>query len=440
MRAHGSAEVQFARGALLVSSDALRARDELTRAIDTYVAGQHSVQLPEAYLLRARAAARLGDRAAAMRDVRLGIDELERQPIRFAGTVVGTGVLDAGRTLYEDAIRLHLDARDEEGAFAFAERARAQLNTAATIPTRDALRRRLAGSGAAILELAALPEEIVAFVITERATLATRTRVAQSRIASLDERALFDVLVRPSLATIGDARTLIVVADGALRNISFGALRDGERRLIERMAVVSAPSSAALQREEGDPPRLALLAATLPAGDLPDAHREIAELGGLYERATVLEDASFRAFAGAAPRANVVHISGHTARQSDDRTFVFADSERVSWQTIAAMPLPRDSVVVLAACETLRGPAANHERALSLGEAFLAAGAHAVAGTLTPIADRDARTLFVALHRELASGTPAHEALRRVQLEAAARGDGQAWQSVVLITNRIPRS
>jgi tetratricopeptide (TPR) repeat protein len=453
LRARSDAEVQFATGAVLLTSDPLRAREHLTRAIDGYLAGQHSVQLPEAYLLRARAAARLHDSASAARDLDLGIEELEREPVRFAGTVVGTGVLDAGRTLYEDAVGLRLDLHDEAGAFAVADRACAQLSPRpAKTPSLDDLRQLLVGSNTAVLELVALPEEVVAFCITEREVLTTRTRIDLTRLESLiahhDGAALFDVLIRPSLPVLSAARSLVLVTGSSLRNVPFGGLTDraSNQPLIARMAVVSAPSVATLQRDEPSSRPAALLAVVLPSGDasatLPDSDNEIGDLRGVYPDATILraEQATFGAFGEAAPRATIVHISGHTARESaeEERSFVFAANERVSWQTVAATPLARDSLVVLAACETLRAAASSQERSLSLGEAFLAAGARGVFGTLTPIADRDARALFVALHRQLASGTPAHVALRNVQLEAAARGDSRAWQSVVLMTNRIP--
>ena len=453
LRARCDLDVQFTSGAVLLASDPLRAREHLTRAIDGYIAGQHGVQLPEAYLLRARAAARLHDTAGAARDLDRGIEELEREPVRFAGTVVGTGVLDAGRTLYEDAVRLRLEMHDAAGAFAVADRACAQLSPrpakAAEIPE---LRQHLAGSGAAVLELFALPEEVVAFCITEREVLTTRTRIDRARleavIAKDDANALYDILIRPSLPALDAARVLILVTGPALRNVPFSGLTDAatKQRLIARMAVVSAPIAAALQRDEASSRPAALLAVVLPSGDanatLPDSGEEIGDLRNIYQAATILQadQATFGAFGAAAPRATIVHISGHTSRESaeEERAFRFARNEQVSWQTVATTPLERDSLVVLAACETLRANASSQERSLSLGEAFLAAGARGVFGTLTPIADRDARSLFVALHRQLASGTPAHEALRRVQLEAAARGDSRAWPSVVLITNHIP--
>jgi tetratricopeptide (TPR) repeat protein len=453
LRSWAEANVEFATGAQLVTTEPLRAREHLTRAIDNSLVGQHALLLPESYLLRARAALRLGDRNAAARDFDAGIEAIERHAIHYAGSVVGTGVLDAGRTLYEEAVRLRLDRSENDAAFVLAERARAQLTpNAAAIPKMDAMQRRLEGSGAAVLELMALPDEVAAFCITGRTVQTTRTRITRARldelIAKNDARELFDVLVRPSLDSLADARTLIVVAGPPLRNVPFSMLTDRttDRPLIERMAVVSAPSAASLEAGTVTATPRSLLAVVLPSGEdtatLPDSDREIASLRGLYGEATVLtaEQASFGAFAKAAPRATVLHISGHTARQpgQDESALLFANGEHVSWQTVAGTPVARDSVVVLAACETLRAPSSSQERSLSLGEAFLAAGARAVFGTLTPIADRDALALFVALHRQLASGVRADEALRRVQLDSLARGDNRAWASVVLISNRIP--
>ena len=450
-RSRAQADVQFGNGAVLLATEPLRAREDLSRAIDAYVASGYALSMPEAYLLRARAAVRLGDRESARRDIDRGIETLERHSISFAGSVVGTGVLDAGRTLYEDAIRLCFAAHDDSSAFAYAERLRAQLATmAAPIPSPEEVRQRLAGSGAAVLELIALPDEVAAFCITERGGYVARSPIARTRLSELvardDVAALYDVLIRPSLAAIGGARTLIVVADAPLRNVPFGALGDGKHRLIEQLAVVTAPSAAVLQRDTPSLKPRSLLAIVLPSGDvtamLPDSEREIADLRAVYAEATVLTagQATFRSFASAARRANVLHISGHTDREpaEQERAFVFANGERVSWQTVAATPIARDSVVVLAACETLRAPLASTDRSLSLGEAFLSAGARGVLGTLTPIADRDARDLFTAFHRQLASGYRPEEALRRVQREAAARGTDDAWRSVVFLTNHIP--
>jgi hypothetical protein len=65
-----------------------------------------------------------------------------------------------------------------------------------------------------------------------------------------------------------------------------------------------------------------------------------------------------------------------------------------------------------------------------------------VIGTLTPIGDRDARPLFGALHRQLASGARPANALRAVQQDAInlekTNGGRRAWRALALLTRRIP--
>lgn len=453
LRANALAHVELAKGAAYAEADPHRAKESLSRAITDYHAANDFFSLPESYLLRARAELRLGNAEAARADLERGIGILERHAVRFAGAVVGTGVFDAGTMLYDEAIRLALDRGEEGAAFVLAQRAQSQMSVETIAPVdAERLRERLAGSGVAVLELIALPREVIAFCVTGRGLATSRTPVEAGRLAETiareDVRGLYDLLIRPSLPSIGDARSLVIVAGAELRNIPFAALEDGSRkqRLVEQLAVMMAPGAGLLARDPAPAQPRSLLAVLLPSGDttatLDSATSEIDDLRALYDRAAVLsaEEATFRAFVSAAPRANVLHIAGHTDREqaAEQRAFVFSRGERVSWQTVAETPIGRGSVVVLSACETLRAPLARDERALSLGEAFLAAGARAVVGTLKPIADRDARHLFAAFHRQLASGVAEDEALRRVQLDSLARGSGDAWRSVVLMTNRIP--
>ena len=97
-------------------------------------------------------------------------------------------------------------------------------------------------------------------------------------------------------------------------------------------------------------------------------------------------------------------------------------------------------MVILAACETLRHPDARRTHALSLGGSILAAGAGEVIGTLRPIADRDAAEIFRDVHRGLAAGMDAADALRRAQLDAlaseVATGRSSPWRAVAVLTRR----
>jgi CHAT domain-containing protein len=133
----------------------------------------------------------------------------------------------------------------------------------------------------------------------------------------------------------------------------------------------------------------------------------------------------------------VLHIAGHTTRDRDDTALRFAGNERATWMKVAGSPVNRRSVIVLAACETLRGSTSTHVRSLSLGAAFVAAGAESVIGTLTPIADAEAQSLFLAIHRQLAAGVWPAEAVRRAQLEALANGRLPSWKSIAIFTRCI---
>jgi CHAT domain-containing protein len=249
----------------------------------------------------------------------------------------------------------------------------------------------------------------------------------------------------------------VVVADQKLSTVPFAALYDSAHRrfLVERLAVSTASSAGSLQPDEARTAAPALAAIALPSGGtesraLPEAENEVRAVAGFYARATSIPaaTATLAELRSTAAGADVVHIAGHTERQpgGGEQALLFVGAsgkiERVSWKTIVSSPAVNRGVVVLAACETLRPPPSTATRALSLGAAFSAAGASDVIGTLTPIGDRDARSLFGALHRQLASGARAAEALRAVQQEAInlekTSGGRRAWRAVALLTRRIP--
>jgi tetratricopeptide (TPR) repeat protein len=441
LRARAVADVAFARGAIALGSSPAQARRHLSQAIDAYASVQHPLFLTEAYLLRARAAWAARDGDAAVLDLERGIAELEKHPVPLAGGVVGTGVLDAGHRLYEEAIRIHLARRDDERAFAYAERARS-----ARVVSVDALKQLLAGTGAVILELVPAGDELVAFCVTENGLRVSRSPFDAARLPAMSDADRYDALLRPSSAALDRARMLVVVAGASLQNVAFAALveRASGQRLVQRFPVVIAPSAASLHALASPARPKSLLAIALPSGRdlslaLPDSDAEIADVARVYASAQLLaaERATVGSFAEAAGRADVIHIAGHTDQQAsaDDAAFVFAGGERMSPDRLSSLPIAAGGVVVLAGCNTLRASAL---RSVTLGDAFLAAGARAVIGTLTPINDRDARDLFAAFHRQLASGMSEAEALRRVQLDAIAAGRGDAWSSLALLTTAVP--
>lgn len=413
LRARAVADAKFAAGSAALQRNPAAARASLSEAIAHYRATEKTFYLPEALLLRGRASMRLGARGEALRDFEEGLAAADRhQP--------GTGVLDARRALFEEIVTLKLDGHDVGGAFSAAERT-----------SIAALQQKLAGSDTAVLELLVLSRELVAFCVT-----ANDASVARHPLGVLprnDDRALFDVLIRPSLPAIGASRRLIVVPDAALRDVAFAALLDARtnRYLVQTMSVAIAPGAASLER--GPPADVhTLVAVALPAGEtnatvaLAEEKSELADVTRLYRDAVTIDSdrASLDAVAAAAPRASVIHIAGHT----QSGALLFAGGEAATSSRLAALKLAHP-VVVLAACDTL-----------PLGGGLLSAGATDVIGTLEPVADNEARDFFRAVHRELSSGRDAAEALRRAQIEAIDADPlarRSVWRAVALLTRRI---
>jgi CHAT domain-containing protein len=451
LRARRLADADVAAGAALAASDPAGAIAPLTRAIDVYRRENLPISLPEPLLLRARCAMRTGDATAASRDLEDGMQIVERHR---TGAIV-PDILDADRALFAEAIRLRLDRGDEAGAFALAERSRGAAITAAE------LQERLAGSATAVIEIALLPSELVTFGVTEDALRVARRRtdaaaLAQLADASLTESgttaaaALYDELLQTMEPVLARVQSVIVVADPRLEHVPFAALYDRRRNLhlVERVRVATASSAASLQH--GDVRAAAsLVTMTLPTGGatgtaaLAQTSAEATDIGSLYPRVISIasKEATLSALQDALADADVVHVAGHTERQraGGEHALLLTGSdgvERASSRTLAELPRPRARLLILAACETLRAPASPETRALSLGAAFAAAGVADVIGTLTPIGDRDARTLFRELHRHLASGEGAGDALRAAQI-AAIRRNETAWRSVALLTRCI---
>jgi len=386
--------------------------------------------LPAAYLHRARAALRAGRRDDAMRDLDDGIAAAEH----------ADRIVDGRDALFDEAIRFTLARGDWKRAFAYSERSRGARESSVEV-----LQQRLRGTTTAVLHLTTLADEVVAFAVTSNDAVVARSPIRRDRLADLAPNDLFELLIRPSATIVDRASPLIVVTDRSLERIPFAALYDARRKctLVERVAIAVAPSAAALDGAAMRPPR-SVVAMQLPAIEMPalDTASEVASIAQIYPQTRVIaaRDATFRALHDASRQQAILHIAGHTELQrgSEDTALHFSDGVRATWSKIAAERFDRATIVVLAACNTLRGAASPDVRSLSLGAAFAAAGAGNVIGTLTPIADADARELFLDIHRNLAAGASPADAVRRAQLDAIAGGRLPAWQSIELLTRCIP--
>lgn len=283
---------------------------------------------------------------------------------------------------------------------------------------------------------------------------------------------LYRALLADALRELPPAITrLIVVPDGPLHGLPFGALRAaGERTVLaERFEIAVSPSATLWSRLRDGLARSPAPRATsvlvvadpwrsrpawLPAawrGDpgalapLPQARAESREvLRAFGGRGTLLQGrrATERAL-GRVPldAYGVLHFATHAivdealparsaillARTEPD------DDGRLEPAEVLDLDLG-GALVVLSACRSARGPHVAGEGPLSLARAFFQAGAATVVATLWPLRDDEAAPLVSSIYRELGAGRSVAEALARAQRRAIAAGaPTAAWAGVVAL-------
>lgn len=265
-------------------------------------------------------------------------------------------------------------------------------------------------------------------------------------------RALYSALIAP---ITGKAWTsLIVVPDGSLHLLPWGALQDESGGYLAQRAVVSvAPSAtvlAALRRESDVKASKMFLGVafseTGPETGGSATSRGISDIRGAdikplkYSREEVTE-------ANAALGSNGVILAGADASESKLKSLPLAQFRVITlaahglgdeaepdraaivinpgsatedglWQAreIRRTKLNADAVV-LSACETGTGRLQGQEGVMNLARAFLTAGAKSVVASLWDVEDRSTATLMESFYQHLAKGEPIAVALRSSQLE-----------------------
>lgn len=407
-----------------------------------------------------RACAR--DLAAAEASFRAGIEVFEEQRRGQRDLQMRISRLDQAWDLYGELIRLlAIDRRQVDDAFLLAERSRAQ-SLADTVgldgpgdPFDPTQLQAGLPFGTTLVSYVVLPDDLLIWTITRASKHFTHVPVSAVQLGRLvarwrqlvadgrDERPvgreLFELILRPSAPWIESDGTLLVVPDGPLHAVPLAALWDGQRYVVERTAVWLTPSARLvpwasqqlLRRPRargpilaiGDPAHAPERFPRLPR--LTHSAHEAAEIAHLYPSHTLLSG-----LAATPPRilramrdADVIHVAAHAVADlrfplasyivtapgpSGEGTITPADLD-------ALRPLTA-RLVVLSACQTANGRSVRGEGVLSLARAFMTLGVPVVVANLWDASDRASHQIHVDLHRELAGGWPAAEALRRVQL------------------------
>jgi tetratricopeptide (TPR) repeat protein len=206
------------------------------------------------------------------------------------------------------------------------------------------------------------------------------------------------------------ARDLVVIPTGSLHGLPWGALPSCRER-----AVSIAPSAGLWLRAARRPALRETDSCTLVAGPgLEHADAEVANLAGVYPRATVLTgaDATVQRTLDALERAPQAHIAAHGSFRADNPLF---SSLRLHDGALTVFDLeslgtpPRR--MILSACDAARSTVEPGDELRGLVAALLALGTATVIASVLPVPDTEARAVASRLHLELQRGVAPATAL-----------------------------
>lgn len=411
------------------------------------------------------AAARLEqfERAAASYAAAIDVIERTRAPMRDEGLLVS--LMGRWQQVYEAAILLCLHRGNPQGAFAYAERARARAfadilerrgaealaESSSPLSGEDAQQlllpetlllayfaTGLRGPESALLDAVPrtatglraclqTPAELWLFALTKDRCEAHRCaldpNVLQATSSFLTDgrrflaprvlRRLHDALIGPVSEPLAEAGRVIIIPHGPLHHLSFTALLDADNRpLLHRTpALCYAPSASVLLRAR-------------MAGDT-EAPRSCLALGydgaeGYDLRHTEAEAAAIAALCGgdawegspgvctrlgsAAGDYRLLHLACHgefDLAQPLRSALMVGPGEHLSAAEVLTSWNLRADLVVLSACRSGVSHIVRGDEPMGLVRAFLTAGAAMVLVTLWPVEDSSARLFMECFYRAL---------------------------------------
>jgi CHAT domain-containing protein/uncharacterized protein HemY len=244
-----------------------------------------------------------------------------------------------------------------------------------------------------------------------RRNLETRTSYAYLEQA----QQLYDWLIRPirQLLTENYINTLVFVPDSALRTIPFASLHDGERFLIQDLAMAVAPGLSMVEPKpiERGKSRLLLNGLSKPVQDFAPLNFVAGELKSIdpSNRSETLLDESFTLskLKGKLTdeQYSIVHIASHGQFDRDVRkTFVLTYDSKLTLNDLEALIRPSQyrgrpvELLVLSACQTAAG---DDRAALGLAGVAIKAGARSALATLWFVNDQSTSALITEFYSQL---------------------------------------
>ncbi|MGF1495442.1 MAG: CHAT domain-containing protein [Elainellaceae cyanobacterium] len=272
-------------------------------------------------------------------------------------------------------------------------------------------------------------------------------------------------LLKPVADQLAEAKTLVFVLDGELRNIPMAALYDGDRYLVETYAIALMPGSQLFEPRPLTQIRLEAMTFGLSRmrrefpphegfTDLDNVKVELEQIQSQLPSRQILNQEftqeALQRLVGTVP-APVVHLATHGQFSSKpDETFVLAWDERIGVEELSTILRSRNSdrapieLLVLSACKTADG---DNRAALGLAGIAVRSGARSTLASLWYVDDRGTAELMSRFYEELSgraeqTGTSVpitrSEALRRAQvslLNSPAYQSPLYWAPYILVGN-----
>ncbi len=292
----------------------------------------------------------------------------------------------------------------------------------------------------------ALGEKILEFrQLLEKRTTNQYLRPAQD---------LYDLLLRPLEPALSAANveTLVIIPDDALRTVPLGAMHDGDRFVVDRYALATAPSLRLIAPK----PLAAFDIQPLLTGlsdpvqgfpELPHVDEELTTIGNLLG-GEVLRNQSF--VAGQVQRSlsatphSVVHIASHAQFTGDAKdSFILTYDGRLdmdSLEQFIKLSRFRDQPVellTLSACETAAG---DDRAALGLAGLAVKSGARSAVASLWQVNDKASSLLIADFYQRLQSQAELSKAAALQQAQIATKKDLRFrhpayWAPLIMIGN-----
>jgi CHAT domain-containing protein/tetratricopeptide (TPR) repeat protein len=412
---------------------------------------------------RAGARVRTGDTAGAELDLDRALAVIRRRASRL-NALSAAAAREVTREVFERRVVLHLARGDSVGALAEIDGQRTWSGGPSRAIAKQA--RRL-DPDHAIIAYAALPDRLLVWVIAREGVTTVSVPIGARRLAELagrldrnirhggdssavleTSRALHRLIITPVRDRLREKARVTVIADPVLSTVPFAVLNDpdADRYLVQDHTLAFAFGlREVLARSANRSPRPSrVLLVGNPALDraqrpelapLRHAGAEIDSLASMYPGAAIFSgrSATRPAVLAGLGRTELLHFSGHalSANQSlAGSRLILApgnptDDGSLDGREIAGLRLSGVRLAILSACETLRGEQTGSYRPDGLAEAFLAAGAGGVIGSLWAVDDAGTTRLMIRLHRALRSGLAPARALQTAQLGALRETAGR---------------